>query len=102
MYRPDKLAPTPDAARPLTPDLDGLVWFLESQNGATTYDWYNTHNCVCCHFYQSLGFKSPWNNPLTTYAELFPSVEVYRAIGGTLPWTYAAVLERIRYGASLT
>lgn len=54
MYKPYQLpdlTPLADVKpRTFTPDLDGLIAWLRTQDGATEYDHMSIHDCLLCRF----------------------------------------------------
>lgn len=90
--------PSPEV-RTFTPDLQGLIGWLETQDGATEYNWHCIYNCVVGRFAAAMG-KKPcrvWNDE--SYVELDKvcgGLAAYHQIGACYPWIYAAALTRAR------
>lgn len=90
MYLRSKL---PEQKLHILPDLQGLITWLETQNPATTYDWYDIKGCVVCRFYDSIGME---RSHVRSLDAAFSSIDEYYMFGHTKPWTYGAALARGR------
>jgi len=87
--------PTTDApARKFTPDLHGLIAWLETQDASTAYDPLSSKDCLICRFASAIAGK-----PLHFIHACDTVKADYRAISHTahlgMP-TYAAALTRAR------
>lgn len=86
--------PNPEV-RTFTPDLDGLIAFLETQNGVTEYEWYSVTDCLFCRFAAERG-EARSTYLVNPGVQKIGGIGAYHAIGSVLPWTYAAALTRAR------
>jgi len=61
MFLPDKnLNPAPvEARKPFTPDVAGLIAWLETQDGATEYDYIDGSDCLLCRFAEAILGRAP-------------------------------------------
>jgi hypothetical protein len=93
MFKEDFNSPAKVATEPkFTPDLMGLIAWLETQDGATTYDWHNcVGGCLLGMFATALGVESGF------YCRVL-ELDIHRlqVIAMIEPHTYSAALSRAR------
>lgn len=94
MYKEDFNLPAKIAERTFTPDLDGLIAWLETREPNGRYDYMDcAGGCLIDQFLdQFLGRR-------TTYADYTAfgrASRIETAIAVQMPWTYGAALERAR------
>lgn len=98
-YLPDKLFPlsVPDApveAVRFTPDLRGLIAWLETQDAATVYDEADYRDCILCRFFSVVAGKPQ------TFSQVYrrPNYEQFGPIHfeGVAVHTYAEAAARAR------
>lgn len=75
MYEPSKIFTAPEPVeRVFTPDLKGLVAWLETQDGAAEYDYMSSKDCLLCRFASSAfgvsGFEAAVRILIADMAEL--------------------------------
>jgi hypothetical protein len=96
MYRQDKFE-IPAAETKLTPDIHGLIAWLEKQDGESEYPAESTTDCLICRFASAaLGHRAEWREAYTS----LPTAEyLSRAAYGHI-WVgqnnYADALRRAR------
>ena len=80
--------------------LESLIAWLEQQPSNTSYNWYEPRSCLVCMYLQdATGESEPWylpNHESKKYSDVFPTHDLYLKVGGTLPWTFGAALNRAR------
>lgn len=96
MYQEDFNLPAKVVERTFSPDLDGLIAWLETQDAATSYDWMDVRGCVMCRFQQARGIPKPWSTGGGLHSPFGKDLRNYHNVCGTWPWTYAAALDRAR------
>lgn len=101
MYLPDKnLMVTP--APTFTPDMRGLIAWLETQPGRTTYPWQSYEDCLLCRFASVLeGTTCGWGAAQRLFGadeicDDMPLTIVAYGPGYKGAKTYAAALRRAR------
>ncbi len=90
MYSPDKLF-TDTTPKTFTPDLRGLVAWLETQNPETVYCADHPSHCLVANF-------------LGRQASVDPDCDVRgsKRVAFDKPWTYGAALSRAKRAAGIT
>lgn len=88
----------------LTPDLRGLIAWLETQEPTTTYQWTGGYEgCVAQQFLIAIGHPVPWS--VTSHAAIFGEhwtpggggdTIKYHAVTNCAPFTFGGALSRAR------
>lgn len=79
--------PVEGEKKTFTPDLKGLIAWLETQDGATTYEYWDGHDCLLCRF----------GKLLTGHIGIAENgIFHLDAVSFATPWTYSAALSRAR------
>jgi hypothetical protein len=94
---PDDAVAAPIAPR-ITPDLDGLIMWLERQNPAAGYDWNNCDGrCLIGMFYIAI-YGTPYPGDRREFRNVFDGFpeNSYGQVCLTKPWTAGAALQRAR------
>lgn len=101
MYAPYKDKPVSEP-RTFTPDLAGLIAWLETQDGATEYDSSNPFDCLFARFHKAIGWRAvtgilaPAPQEETCLCWMYQSAN---EIAYRHPQTYAAAAERAKSAA---
>ena len=102
MYAPRKSPPIEITEKP---DLSvrGLMQWLETQDGATEYDWLDCYGCLAHKYLVALGLRgrtsqqqeNPKYLPMLL-SSAFGEYNAYVVIGCADPWTFSAALLRCK------
>ncbi len=99
MYREGKLL-IDTTPKTFTPDLRGLVAWLETQNPATEYDFDDTHDCLLCRFSKENGYwRGEYGATCAGFGEeqwAMASAAIEGSRGYRKHHGYGAALERAR------
>lgn len=100
MYKQDAKFIAPP--KTFTPDLKGLVEWLETQDPETEYNWSLGQTCVVGCFLKAINHPeyplgACYSDGMDGWNTLrFQSNDDYMAVTHTRPWTYGAALKRAR------
>ena len=87
-----------DYAKPDVFSVEGLLAWLDTQDPATEYDYFDTDDCLLCRYGRARGLKVKWagGNSIRIGRirhEVFPENTF---IACADPWTYGAAAQRCR------
>lgn len=88
--RADFIPESPVHPKPFTPDIHGLIAWLETQDGEMKYHWPSCRDCLLRRFANVLGA------PCYSGMGEFFNGPADEHVANPRPWTYSAALSRAR------